>query len=111
MKGEKQMKIQPIEPLLWHCNDPNAAIQAARRHETKAATNATIVFAAVLDNPESTAAELGEITKLGHIETQRRLSDLTRKGKISKRSARKCSVKNTNMTTWIVVLEYKQRSF
>jgi hypothetical protein len=102
------MKTLQPDPLLWHCHDPSPAIEAAHRHASKAQTNASIVLCSVANNPESTAAELGEFTKLGHIETQRRLSDLCKKGRVFKSPPRKCSVKNSNMTTWSFAMNNQQ---
>lgn len=102
------MKTLQVDPLLWHFNDPKPAIEAAHRHASKAQTNASIVLNAVMNHPEMTAAELGEITQLGHIETQRRLSDLCKLDKVRKRSSRKCTIKNTNMTTWVFAMNTQQ---
>lgn len=46
------------------------------------AGHAEAVLAAVVACPGMTAPEVGDMTGLGHVEAQRRLSDLTRLGRV-----------------------------
>jgi hypothetical protein len=92
----KQIKVEPLARV----SDPVTSHEAAERHKLRANTNARRVFDAVVSFPDSTACELGEITALGHIEAQRRLSDLKRKGIVAQGEVKICNIKNSRMVTW-----------
>jgi predicted HTH transcriptional regulator len=81
-------------------NDPETSKLAAKKHELRAGSNAKRIYEYVKQFPDSTAGELGEMTKLGQHETARRLSDLCRKGFIVKGESKLCSIKNSLMTAW-----------
>ena len=71
------MTVDRFPPAV-HRADPPTAYEAEARHERsgKRASHAAQVLRAVQSNPGLTAAHYGDITGLGHIETQRRLSDM-----------------------------------
>jgi hypothetical protein len=61
--------------------DPATSHEAAAKHERsgRAATNRETVLAAVTRHQGLTAVEYGDLTGLGHVEAQRRLSDLSKR--------------------------------
>ena len=69
----------------------------------KAARHCDLVLSALRDTPNSTAGEIGQLTELGHVEAQRRLSDLLKARRVVKGAKRRCSVKQTNMVMWRLV--------
>tara|TARA_Y100000310_G_C20683671_1_gene817628 strand:- start:2884 stop:3252 length:369 start_codon:yes stop_codon:yes gene_type:complete len=91
-----------------HRDDTAPAQQAAAKHNRtgKAGAHAQIVLRCVKATPGLTAAEIGQRTGLGHVEAQRRLSDLKRgRGPsyialVEKGVTKICTVKGSNMTTW-----------
>lgn len=89
-----------------HTQDPQTARDAHARHLASEAsklhneTNRQRVLNALSQRPGSTAAEVGYQTNLGHIEAQRRLSDLKRDGQIIMQGSRKCGHKGSKMSTW-----------
>lgn len=84
--------------------DPETSKSAAEDHRPRANTHAAEVLQAIeryAGDDGCTAAEVGVVlTDLGHIEAQRRLSDLTRIGLVSKGPPRRCGVKGSRMTTY-----------
>jgi len=88
-------------PRARHTDD-STSHEAAMQHTRsgKAARHRDLVMSAVEANPSSTAGEIGNISGLGHIEAQRRLSDLYRDDLVRKGPSRKCLVKKNNMVTW-----------
>ena len=92
---------EPTEPRA-RVTDDATSHEAAMQHTRsgRAAAHRAMVLDAVDHFTELTAAELAQITTLGHIETQRRLSDLFRDGLVVKVEVRLCTVNKTNMTTW-----------
>ena len=85
--------------------DDDTSHEAAERMNVSGKTgkHCRIVLEALEQHPLTTAAELGELCGLGHIETQRRLSDLFNAGLVQKEMARKCAVNGTRMRTWRIV--------
>ncbi len=90
----------------YHAQDPQTSREAFARHVALEAnknpnkTNRQKVLNALSQRPGSTAAEIGYRTELGHIEAQRRLSDLKRDGQIIMQGSRKCTYKGSTMSTW-----------
>ena len=84
-----------------HKDDPDSAIQAEvyMNQSGKRFTHQETVTAFVKAAPGRTAAEIGYLSGMGHIEAQRRLSDCSGvtvvKGKI-----KKCPINKTSMVTW-----------
>ena len=64
------------------------------------ARHADLVLASVRRTPGLTAGELGGLTELGHIEAQRRLSDLKNAHLVRAGEPRRCGVKGSRMVTW-----------
>ena len=93
--------------VMTHCNDPAPAKEAARQmHKSGAARlHREMVLQAVRDYPGATAPEVGRVTGLGHIEAQRRLSDLKNSGEVLRGDGRICGVKNKKMSTWSTIKE------
>tara|TARA_R110000824_G_scaffold144093_3_gene311923 strand:+ start:616 stop:969 length:354 start_codon:yes stop_codon:yes gene_type:complete len=89
--------------VLSRATDPKTSHEAARKHQPKANSNARRVLDAVKKYPDSTACELGQITGLGHIEAQRRLSDLARNFFVEKGNPKQCNIKTTRMMTWRIL--------
>ena len=87
--------------VLSHANDTVTAHEAAEwmQKSGKAKIHKAQVLAAVADLQGQTCAEIGEITGLGHIEAQRRVSDLKNDGLIEYRGRRDCKVKGSAMST------------
>ena len=79
--------------VLSHSRDTVPAHAAAEYMEKsgKATIHRSMVVEAICNSQGSTAAEIGEKTGLGHIEAQRRISDLKNKGLIEYREPRKCN--------------------
>lgn len=86
--------------VLSHRNDTAPAHDAAEYMETsgKAGKHKARVIEYISKNQGETGGEIGEHAKLGHIEAQRRISDLKSAGLVEYRSKKKCSVKGTNMS-------------
>lgn len=91
-----------IPPARSRDADDDTSHEAAERmnRSGKAGRHCQMVLKAVAGHPHCTAGEIGELSGLGHIEAQRRLSDLYRAGEVAKGPKRRCSVKNTTMVTW-----------
>lgn len=71
------------------------SIEAFKATSGQRAKNKQLVFDALKANPKSTRFRIGEITGLGDIEAQRRISDLVNEGKVvivGKRKHFKCYV-------------------
>lgn len=87
-------------PPASHSGDPEPARDAERQMNAsgKRKIHAEIVLDCVATYPGLTALEYGERTTLGHIETQRRLSDLARIGEIEKGEA--STYQGRRMSTW-----------
>ena len=104
MVGDHQRMMFDLEYTRTRArsSDVETSHDAAEQHERsgKAGHNRSLVLQAVREHSGMTAAELGQITGLGHIETQRRLSDLKNDNLVAMWPARKCSVNGTNMRTW-----------
>ena len=69
----------------------------------KRRTHAEMVLAAVTEHPGETALFYGSLTGLGHIEAQRRLSDLTHKGLV--RQGEPVTANRRRYVTWHPVLD------
>lgn len=82
--------------------DPHTSREAARGHRNRGTKQAhrERVWTALVARPGGTAGEYGERTGLGHVEAQRRLSDLERAGYAEKGAARTCETKGSRMKTW-----------
>ena len=89
-----------FENLLWHNTDTAPAQEAANRHRGKAYTHRQQVINVLMNENRLTACEIGDRSGLGHIEAQRRLSDLLRNGKVLKGKPRKCGIKGVLMSEW-----------
>ena len=94
-------------PTAW-CNsrttDPVSSTEAARRHEPRAASNAGILLRTIRHNDKPlTACELSIASGVERIETSRRLSDLHKRGFITKGEIKLCTVKQVKMLTWKVI--------
>ena len=85
---------------LWRPADPSTSRAAALANLDTIRGNRQVVMKAVIDRPGLTAGELGDATGLGHIEAQRRLSDLKNQGLAHQGHARACTVKGSRMVTW-----------
>ena len=90
-------------PPAVHTGDPETAVEAERTHTSsgKRATHLALVLKAITETPGLTAAEVGERTGLGHVEAQRRLSDLKRMHHVLQGSPRLCTVKGSRMVEWL----------
>lgn len=82
--------------------DEDTSHEAAKwmNRSGKAVRHYERVLSALHASPNSTAGEVGELTGLGHVEAQRRLSDLLKARCVMKGAKRLCSVNQTNMVTW-----------
>ncbi len=82
--------------------DPETSHEAERHMNDsgKRASHCQLVARWVELMPGSTAGELGELTGLGHHETQRRLSDLHNRGRVRRGERRQCNINLTQMMTW-----------
>ena len=94
-------------PSAWctsHRDDPASSTDAAKRHEPRAASNAGILLYTIRHNDKPlTACELSIASGVERTETSRRLSDLHKRGLITKGEIKLCSVKQVKMLTWKVV--------
>lgn len=81
-------------------SDPYTSHEGALRVTSsgKRQTAADKCLAVVLDRPGLTAGEIGDITQLGHIPAQRRLSDLKAAGQIVMGDRKK--YRGSNQSTW-----------
>lgn len=86
--------------VLSHSQDTIPAHEAAEfmQKSGKAAKHKEIVLEFISKNQGATGGEIGEGTGLGHIESQRRISDLKSAGMVEYRDKRKCKVKGSNMS-------------
>lgn len=94
-------------PTAWctsRTGDPVSSVEAARRHEPRASSNAGLILTAIrrISNP-LTACELAVASGVERAETSRRLSDLHRKGFVKKGETKVCSVKQSRMLTWLAM--------
>lgn len=81
--------------------DPETSHIAAKNHKPRANSNSARIYSMLGSlHIAPTAAELAGEVGLDHVETQRRLSDLCRKGLVCKLDHRICHVKGSLMTTW-----------
>lgn len=87
-----------MSKVLSHSRDTVAAHEAAEHMDKsgKAAANKMKVLKAVFKEQGQTGPELGEVTGLGHIEAQRRISDLKNDGLVEYRGRKQCSVKKSS---------------
>lgn len=88
-----------------HISDPTTSFEAEAAVNDSGTRQLNIIKVAgyVTENPGKTAPEIGLATGLGHIEAQRRLSDLTGlPSGVLKGLPRKCTVKESRcrFTTW-----------
>lgn len=93
-------------PPATHRDDPATAHAAARAvtRSGQRKRHADLVVACVEDAPGLSAVAVGERTGLGHIEAQRRLSDLQNKGMV--RQGQRVSVQGRrDMVSWWPVAE------
>lgn len=86
--------------VLSHASDTVSAHEAAEYMEKtgKAARHKARVIEVISLQQGMTAGEIGDASKLGHVEAQRRISDLKNAGLVEYRGRRKCRIKNTNMS-------------
>lgn len=86
--------------VLSHSQDTIPAHEAAEHMQKsgKAAIHKARVIEFVSKSQGATGGEVGDKTGLGHIEAQRRISDLKSSGLVEYRGKRKCKVKGTNMS-------------
>lgn len=89
-----------MSAVLSHSMDTVAAHEAAEwmQKSGKAAIHKAKVLSAIADLQGQTCGELGEATGLGHIEAQRRVSDLKNDGLVRYAGRKKCCIKGTNMS-------------
>jgi hypothetical protein len=90
--------------VLSHANDTIPAHNAAEKMQKSglAKKHKARVFEVISNNFGKTCAELGELTGLGHQETQWRVNDLKNDGLVEYDNRRKCSVKGTSMSlVWL----------
>lgn len=89
-------------PTIARNTDPETSHEAAERitESGSRVPQCAIVLDAVRQHPGSTAAEIGEYTRLGHVPAQRRLGDLLRQGTVRQGEPRACYVKGSRMCTW-----------
>ena len=80
--------------------DPYTSHEAAAYQNTsgKRQSAAELCLSVVIDRPGLTAGEIGDITQLGHIPAQRRLSDLKAAGQIVMGDRKQ--YKGSNQSTW-----------
>ena len=104
LQGTIQLPLGPVRTL-YRVDDPHTSGMAADELDASGGRlkHAEMVFAAVCSNRGATAAEIGVITGLGHIEAQRRLSDLKNAHRVRQGAARACRVKGSRMVTWYAV--------
>ncbi len=104
MNNPLQMTLSPVRTL-YRSSDPHTSGAAADGHDASGGRlrHADLVMAAVVAGRGMTAAEYGSLTGLGHIEAQRRLSDLEHAHRVRKGAARECREKGTRMVTWFPV--------
>ena len=95
METERGIESMPLS----RASDPETSRIAAALNTTSR-IHADLILAIVRLNPYRTAAELGEITGLGHIECARRLPELRSRGHLINGDPRECSVKHSRMITW-----------
>ena len=90
-----------MSQVLSHAMDTVSAHDAAEYMEKsgKATLHRAKVIRAVAEKQGLTAAEIGELTGLGHVEAQRRISDLKNDGVVRYGQRRKCTTKPSNMST------------
>ena len=95
-------------PRATHSGDPSTAHAAEQRMNTsgKRATHAQAVLAAVRASPGLTAAHYGDLTGQGHIESQRRLSDLQAKGEVRKGAP--IAYEGRRMASWRIAGDEEQ---
>ncbi len=98
---ESQLSLAPVKTL-YRTTDPHTSGLAADEQDASGGRlkHSERVLSAVRDNPGLTAAEVGYLTGLGHIEAQRRLSDLKNAHRVRQGEARKSRVKESRMVTW-----------
>lgn len=106
MTTTEQLSLAPVKTL-YRATDAHTSGQAADGHDAsgRRVRHSEMVLSAVRDNPGRTAAEIGYLTGLGHIEAQRRLSDLKNAHRVRVGPARKCWMKESRMVTWWAVTE------
>ena len=87
-------------PPATHRGDPPTAYQAEEHMNAsgRRELHRERVLRAVETRPGLTAAHYGEITDLGHVATQRRLSDLENWGEVQKGS--RVSYRGRGMCSW-----------
>ena len=103
-KGTTQLPLGPVRTL-YRVDDPQTSGLAADEHDARGsrARHADLVLASVHSLTGLTAGEYGERTGLGHIEAQRRLSDLKNAHLVRAGEPRRCGVKGSRMVTWFPV--------
>ncbi len=69
--------------LKSHVSDPASSYEAASRHERKADSNRAQVLTAVKNRPGISTFDVGVVTGLGQVETNRRLTDLKNDGLVT----------------------------
>lgn len=86
--------------VLSHRNDTVAAHEAAEYMEKsgKAVRHKARIMKALSLQQGMTGAEIGDATGLGHVEAQRRISELVAKELLEYRGKRNCRIKGTPMS-------------
>ena len=86
---------------LFRRSDPHTSALAARMvsaHQTKS------VLMFLIDNPNSTSAELAKVMRVDRHMTARRLPELARSGLAERGTPRKCTANGTMAITWRAIL-------
>ena len=96
--------------------DPDTSRDAAQAHEASgtASSNRDRVRIALAAYPGRTAPEYGQLTGLGHVEAQRRLSDLKGRRECHTDGVAECKGHRGRLSMWWPgerKAELKQRSF
>lgn len=94
------MSQRNLWPPSSHRGDPAPAQQAEARitRSGKRQTQCDLVLELVRKNPGKTAIELGELSGLGHVPAQRRLSDLKNLDKVHNGGTR--AYAGRRISTW-----------
>lgn len=87
--------------VLSHSRDTIPAHEAAEymTRSGKALRHKARIIEFISKNQGMTAAEAGKLTGLGHIEAQRRISDLKNDGLVEYRDKKRCPINKTSMST------------
>ena len=86
--------------VLSHRNDttPAHAAAEAMQRSGRAKYHRELVMAVLRKQQGLTGPEIGRLTGLGHIEAQRRVSDLKNAGLVEYRGKKQCSIKDKELS-------------